>query len=84
VRYLAPPAAVVAIGVGTLGVLAARLTGLRLLRWGALAPGGYAVFVAYVLATAPATLSPQARRWLPAVLAATHLAWGSGFLIGRR
>ena len=39
---------------------------------------------AYVTATAPASLSPEARRWLPAVLAATHLAWGSGFLVGRR
>jgi hypothetical protein len=84
VRYLAPPAAVVAIAVGTLGVLVARVTGSRFLRLGALAPGGYAAFVAYVMATASPTLSPEARRWLPAVLAATHLAWGSGFLIGRR
>ena len=36
------------------------------------------------MASAPRTLSPAARRWLPAVLAATHLAWGSGFLVGRR
>jgi len=29
-------------------------------------------------------LTPEARRWLPAVLAATHLSWGAGFLVGRR
>jgi succinoglycan biosynthesis protein ExoA len=58
--------------------------GSRVLQLGALAPAGYGAFVAYVTATAPASLSPEARRWLPAVLAATHLAWGSGFLVGRR
>ena len=53
VRYLAPPAAVVAIGVGTLGALLGRVTGSRFLQLGALAPAGYAAFVAYVMATAP-------------------------------
>ena len=84
VRYLAPPGAVLAIGVGTVGALVGAATGSRLLQVGALAPLGYAAFVAYVTATAPRTLSPQARRWLPAVLVATHLSWGAGFLVGRR
>ena len=84
VRYLAPPAAVVAIAAGTAGALAGRALGSRVLQIGALAPLGYGAFVAYVTATAPSSLSPKARRWLPAVIAATHLAWGSGFLVGRR
>lgn len=83
-RYVAPPVAVLAIGVGTLAALVGRATGPRFLRLGALAPAGYGAFVGYVTVTAPDSLSPQARRWLPVVLAATHLAWGSGFLVGRR
>jgi succinoglycan biosynthesis protein ExoA len=84
VRYLAPPVAVLAIGGGTVAALLGGVSGSRLLRLGAAAPLGYAAFVAYVTATATGALSPAARRWLPVVLAATHLAWGSGFLVGRR
>ena len=36
---------------------------------GVLAPLGYGAFVGYVTVTAPRTLTPEARRWLPAVLA---------------
>ena len=39
VRYLAPPAAVVAIGVGTLGALLGRVTGSRFLQLGCSGPG---------------------------------------------
>ena len=53
VRYLAPPAAVVAIGVGSVGACSAGRTGSRFLQLGALAPVGYAAFVAYVMAAAP-------------------------------
>jgi hypothetical protein len=84
VRYLAPPAAVVCIAAGALMAVLGQRTRSRLLRLGALGPVGYGAFVGYVTATAPHTVSPAARRWLPAVLAATHLAWGSGFLVGRR
>ena len=77
VRYLAPPAAVVAIGVGSVAAVLGRVLGPHFLQLGALAPVGYGAFVGYVTAAAPASLSPQARRWLPAVLAATHLAWGA-------
>ena len=59
VRYLAPPAAVVAIGVGTLGALVGGLTGSRFLRLGVLAPGGYAAFVAYVMARHPRPCRPR-------------------------
>lgn len=83
-RYLAPPAAVLVIAGGLVAALLGGRIGSRTLQAGAAAPLGYAAFIAYVTATAPDTLSPGARRWLPAVLAATHLAWGSGFLVGRR
>ena len=83
-RYLAPPAAVVGIGGGTLAGWLGVRTGSRLLRLGLLAPLGYAAFLAWVTATAPSTVSPAARRWLPVVTATTHLAWGTGFLVGRR
>lgn len=82
-RYLAPPAAVIGIAGGTLAAGLGRRIGSRLLQLGALAPLVYAGFVGYVAVTAPPTLSPAARRRLPIVLAATHLAWGSGFLVGR-
>ena len=84
VRYLAPPGAVLAIAVGLVGAFVGTVIGSRLLQLGVLAPLGYGAFVGYVTATAPRTLTPEARRWLPAVLAATHLSWGAGFLVGRR
>lgn len=82
-RYLAPPATVVAIGLGVgLGVIG-RATGNRLLAVaGASAPVGYAGLVLAAGATAPASLPPRARAWVPVVLAVTHLSWGSGFLVG--
>jgi glycosyltransferase involved in cell wall biosynthesis len=84
VRYLAPPAAVVAIGVGLAAAVVGRGVGSRLLQLGVLAPLGYGAFLTYVTVSAGDALPPAARRWLPAVLAATHLSWGAGFLVGRR
>ncbi|HET9650083.1 MAG TPA: glycosyltransferase family 2 protein [Microlunatus sp.] len=83
-RYLAPPAAVVAIAGGTVAAWLGHRVGSRLLRLGALAPLGYVAFVGYVTLSAPSSLSPAARCRLPLALAATHVAWGTGFLVGRR
>lgn len=83
-RYLVPPATVVAIGIGSLGALVGAFTGIRALLLGIAAPLGYAGFVAYVSWSARDALAPKAGRWLSVVLPATHLAWGSGFLVGRR
>ena len=79
-RYLAPPAAVVAIGAGTASGLLGLVTRGRT-RWGLLVPVGYA---AGVLAGSllPRRLPAPARAWLPLVYAIMHLAWGSGFLVG--
>ncbi|HZG94442.1 MAG TPA: glycosyltransferase family 2 protein [Mycobacteriales bacterium] len=72
-RYLAPPAMVVAVGAGTLGAVAGRPAGLAL-------PGGYlACIVAASLATGRG-LPAAARLRLPLVYATMHGAWGLGFL----
>ena len=60
------------------------LTGSRLLQAGFLAPAGYLVLVVGGAVTAPEGTSAAARLRLPLVLAATHLSWGLGFLVGRR
>ena len=83
VRYLAPP-------LTLLGVLAGSVVGLfgvavdsRLLRVGFLAPAGYLTLITggSLITTRP--MSAAARLRLPLVLAATHLAWGAGFLDGK-
>ena len=82
-RYLAPP-------LTLLGVLAGSVVGLfgvavdsRLLRVGFLAPAGYLTLITggSLITTRP--MSAAARLRLPLVLAATHLAWGAGFLNGK-
>lgn len=80
-RYLAPPAAVTGIGVGTLAGLLGVLTRSRLLTAGWLAPAGYAVLVIVGALTVPKIDLPVRAR-LPLVYATMHLAWGLGFLIG--
>ena len=66
--------------LGLLGVV----TGNRLLRGGFAAPAGYLAVVVAGTVTAPAGTSLAARARLPLVLAATHLSWGLGFLVGLR
>jgi succinoglycan biosynthesis protein ExoA len=83
-RYLAPPGTVVALAAGTALGLVGSLTGVRWLRAGYLAPGGYASVVLLATAAAPPTLRAAARAWLPVVLGVTHLSWGAGFLVGSR
>jgi succinoglycan biosynthesis protein ExoA len=82
-RYLAAPVAVSGIAVGTTAGLVGVLTGSRLLRVGFAAPLGYLTIVVGGALTA-APMPPRARAWLPVVLAATHLSWGTGFLVGLR
>jgi succinoglycan biosynthesis protein ExoA len=83
-RYLAPPVAVAGIVTGTaLGALGS-ITRSRALKLGYAAPFGYLALILAGAATAPRWLSPAARAWLPVVLAATHMSWGAGFLVGLR
>jgi succinoglycan biosynthesis protein ExoA len=82
-RYLAPPVAVLGVAGGTMAGLIGLITGVRLLTAGFLAPAGYLLLVIAGALTA-GRLPIAARLRLPAVLATTHFAWGSGFLVGLR
>ena len=84
VRYLAPPAAVAALAVGTAAGLVGSLRGSRVLRLGWAAPLGYAVVVVGGSVVTARSMSRAARIRLPLVLATTHLSWGAGFLVGLR
>jgi succinoglycan biosynthesis protein ExoA len=84
VRYLAPPVVVLAVLGGAVAGTVGSLTGSRLLRVGWSAPLGYAAVVVGGSTVTSRTMSGAARLRLPLVLAATHLSWGAGFLVGLR
>ncbi|MGH8774615.1 MAG: glycosyltransferase family 2 protein [Jiangellaceae bacterium] len=83
-RYLAAPAATVAIAGGAVAGVGAAAGGPAWLAIGWLAPAGYAAGIVVASLAAGRGLSPRARAWLPAVLAAMHLSWGTGFIVGSR
>lgn len=83
-RYLAPPAAVVGIAIGTLAGCWARAGGPRWFAAGFLAPAAYFAVILGGTAVAPGPLSMAARIRLPVVLVGTHMSWGMGFLVGLR
>ena len=82
-RYLAPPLTLLGVVAGSIGGLLGVAFDSRLLRVGFLAPVGYLSLIigGSLITTRP--MSAAARLRLPLVLAATHLAWGAGFLRGR-
>ena len=84
VRYLAPPVTVVVLVLGTVAGLLGLATRSRVLRAGFAAPLGYVALIlgGSVIGTPPMPIAARVR--LPLVLVATHLAWGSGFLVGLR
>ena len=79
-RYLAPPAAVVGIALGTAAGLAGAVTGRRALLAGFVLPATYVAGVLAGSAITSAGLPPKARALLPVVVATMHLWWGAGFL----
>lgn len=81
-RYLLPPLTVAGIAVGGAGALGGAATGRRWPLLGLAAPLAYAGFVAASTVRLRGRLSPEARRWLPVVLAVMQLCWGAGFLRG--
>ncbi|HEY7815104.1 MAG TPA: hypothetical protein VIC62_17795, partial [Nakamurella sp.] len=93
-RYLAPPLAVVALALGTIGgiaglvALSAGATGWWpwLLTAGLAAPLGYLVFAlwATMQAAARGGLRGAAVAALPVVLTTMHVSWGAGFLTSPR
>jgi hypothetical protein len=85
-RYLAAPVAVLGIAIGLVLGVAGLVTGTA---W--LAVLGFAAPACYLLANVAASahsmraaprLPWRSARWLPAVYATMHGAWGTGFLRG--
>ncbi|WP_276324194.1 glycosyltransferase family 2 protein [Streptomyces sp. RFCAC02] len=76
-RYLAPPAALLAIAAGI-------VVGAVLTPWGFVVPGGY--LAAIVAGSVPAGkgLGAGARARIPLALATMHLSWGWGYLTSPR
>ncbi|MGN6676665.1 MAG: glycosyltransferase family 2 protein [Streptosporangiaceae bacterium] len=93
-RYLAPPATLIALVIGTLAGLAgvaslADRTGTWwqwLLTAGMAIPLGYLISVLVITAKAgtDGRLSGRAVAWLPVVIATMHLCWGAGFILSSR
>jgi succinoglycan biosynthesis protein ExoA len=81
-RYLAPPLTLLGVLAGSVGGLLGVAFDSRLLRVGFLAPAGYLSLIIGGSLITTRSMSAAARRRLPLVLAATHLAWGAGFLLG--
>ena len=82
-RYLAPPLTLLGVLGGSVGGLLGVILDSRVLRLGFLAPAGYTALIIGGSLVAERPMSASARLRLPLVLAATHLAWGAGFLRGR-
>lgn len=76
-RYLAPPAAVLAVAAGT-------VLGVAGWRPALVAPLGYAAAVLAGSAVVGRDLPTRAQAWLPVVLATMHGSWGVGFLSSSR
>ena len=91
-RYLAPPAAVLATGAGALagvaGLLALAVGASGALPWALVAcfvvPLVYLLGLLGVTALAARTLRGRALASLPLVLATMHMSWGAGFITSPR
>ena len=76
-RYLAPPAAVLGVGLGLVG-------GAVLSPWLLLVPGGYLAAILAGSLREGRGLTPAARAQLPVALMTMHMSWGWGFLTSPR
>jgi hypothetical protein len=90
-RYLAPPATVLAIAVGLAaglvglgGGVLGPWSGLSWLTLGFLVPAAYLAGILAVTASAARSLSRPALARLPVALVTMHMAWGVGFLTSPR
>lgn len=83
-RYLAPPLTLIAVMGGTALGVAGLVTGSRGLLLGFVLPAGYVAADLVASARAARGLPASSSRWLPAVFATMHGAWGAGFLRGAR
>ncbi|GAA1923771.1 hypothetical protein GCM10009716_35210 [Streptomyces sodiiphilus] len=76
-RYLAPPAAVAAIALGT-------VAGVVLTPWGFAVPAAYLAGITVGSLPAGRGLPAGARLRIPVALATMHMSWGWGFLTSPR
>ncbi|RKN08776.1 glycosyltransferase family 2 protein [Streptomyces radicis] len=76
-RYLAPPAALLAIVAG-------MVAGVALTPWGFVVPAGYLAAIGLGSLPAGRGLSVGARARIPLALATMHLSWGWGYLTSPR
>ena len=76
-RYLAPPTAVLAVGLGLVG-------GAVVSPWLLVLPGGYLAAILAGSLREGRGLSASARAQLPVALATMHMSWGWGFLTSPR
>ncbi|WP_326597004.1 glycosyltransferase family 2 protein [Streptomyces sp. NBC_01803] len=76
-RYLAPPAALLAIAAGI-------VAGAVLTPWGFVVPAGYLAGITLGSLPAGKGLSAGARLRVPVALATMHMSWGWGFLTSPR
>src|SRR5205823_2432163 len=83
-RYLAPPAALVAVAVGTAAGLAGLATGSPALTAGLALPVGYAATILVGSLVSGRGLPPAAWVRLPPVYATMHGSWAVGFLTSPR
>ncbi|MBK8077505.1 MAG: glycosyltransferase family 2 protein [Kineosporiaceae bacterium] len=75
-RYLTPPAVVLACAAGTVGALVSP--------WALIVPGGYLLGVLGATALTAKGLSLRSVASLPVVYATMHVSWGIGFLTSPR
>ena len=83
-RYLAPPAATVAVAAGTLVGIAGLIVTQKWLTLGFVVPVGYLAAVTAVSAVLAKDVKPGIRVKIPGVIAVMHMSWGAGFLLSPR
>ena len=83
-RYLAPPAMVVAVTAGTVAGVVGAATGSRWPLAGFLVPAGYVAAITAGGAVFGRGLPIRAHVELPLVYAVMHWSWGVGFVVGAR
>lgn len=81
-RYLAAPAALIAVAGGTAVGIAGLIRGSRTQSLALALPVGYLIADVVASVRAARDLDAAAARWLPAVFATMHGAWGAGYLRG--
>lgn len=83
-RYLAPPATLLAIAAGLLAGLVGTVAGLAWLAVGFVIPAAYLAGILAVTASAARSVAGPVLARLPVALVTMHMSWGAGFLTSPR